>query len=131
PACEACNKGTSRDDEYFRQIAMAYETPAGSPDADAVCETIVRSFRREKAAGLRARFFETVRPVHVWTMSGLYAGKSFTYTLEADRLQRTAAKIVKGLFFHISGYPLPDGYGSVAVTAESFCEVLKGPEGAQ
>ena len=125
PACEACNNGTSDDDEYFRQIAMAAETVSGSPDADPVSEKIIRSFQRKEARGFREKFFEDLRPVSLWTTSGLYAGESFAYSLESDRLMKTCIKIVKDLFYHTTGQPLPEGYEAIAVPLENFCQWLE------
>jgi hypothetical protein len=60
------------------------------------------------------------------TPSGLYAGESFQFSLDKDRLMNTAAKIVKGMFYHVAGYPLPPDYGARAVPLEDFIEGLSG-----
>src|ERR1017187_4987963 len=102
PSCPDCNGGSSADDEYFRLIASEVDT-AAHPDAKKANEAIVRSMQRPQAKGFRESLRQSIYPVEV-VVGGTTEIRPFV-GLDVKRLDRTAAKIVKGLFFHTKGYP--------------------------
>lgn len=48
------------------------------------------------------------------TPAGIYLGPAGVYDVDLERLNRVAARIVRGLFYRHSGERLPNGYGAVA-----------------
>jgi hypothetical protein len=101
PACSACHRPTSKDDEYFRLVFSLRNQVAAHPDVrGGVQDAALRSLARPRARGLARRFLETVRDVSVYTPSGIYLGNAGTYTVESERLIKVVERIVRGLFFH-------------------------------
>jgi len=119
PACSDCNGGSSTDDEYFRLIASEVNT-ATHPDAQNANEAIIRSMARPQASGFREALRKSVYGIEV-EQDGVIEVKPFV-GLDVRRLDRTAKKIVKGLFYHIRGYPVPAKYKVVAANLDLFME---------
>jgi len=117
PSCSDCNGGSSADDEYFRLIASEVDT-AAHPDAMKANEAIVRSMQRPQATGFRAGLRKAIYPVEV-EVGGSIEVRPFV-GLDVKRLDRTAAKIIKGLFYHTKGYPVPANYSVLAKNLELF-----------
>jgi len=115
PACPKCNGGSSADDEYFRLIASEIDT-AAHPDAKKVSESIARSMARPQAAGFREGLCQSIYPVEVDGELRPFFG------LDAQRLDRAAMKIVRGLFFHVKNYPVPSNYKVLAANLDLFME---------
>jgi hypothetical protein len=111
PACQKCNGGSSKDDEYLKRLALERGTES-SRDSREVGEAVMRSFQKREAEGLRKEFSTSLRSVEVYTPSGLlYLGSGFMMKLDGERMRTILRKIVKGLFWHVSGKQrLPEGY---------------------
>lgn len=109
PSCGACNWGTSKDDELFKLLAVEEEA-SETPAAQHVIESTVKAMSRTD----RPKFGEMVRGKmrfgDVYTEGGIYLGKRHTINLDYSRILNTVEKIVRGLFFHINGRPLPGDY---------------------
>ena len=66
PSCRHCNRGASRDDEYFRMVLVQRRDVGGHPEAMQVLDRVVRSlqypearrFTRSFLSGVRTFFFE-------------------------------------------------------------------------
>jgi len=119
PACPDCNGGSSTDDEYFRLIASEVDT-ATHPDAQKASEAIARSMARPQASGFRESLRKSIYGIEV-EEGGTTEVKPF-FGLDVQRLDRTAKKIVKGLFYHVKGYPVPANYKVLAANLDLFME---------
>jgi len=119
PACPECNGGSSTDDEYFRLIASEVDT-ATHPDAQKASEAIVRSMARPQASGFREALRKSIYGIEV-DEGGSTQVKPF-FGLDVQHLDRTAKKIVKGLFYHAKGYPIPANYKVLAANLDLFME---------
>jgi hypothetical protein len=117
PSCAACNVGSSADDEYFRLIAAEVDT-AVHPDAKKANEAIVRSMGRPQARRFRESLRRAMCPVEV--ASGDATEVKPFFGLDVRRLDRTAANITKGLFYHSMGYPVPANYKVLATNLDLF-----------
>jgi hypothetical protein len=115
PACAACNNSTSKDDEYFRLMSMEIDV-SGHPVGQQVSEATLRSILHPKKGGFRKSVFRSLQPVELTTKSGLYVGKTFLMKLDAERILRIVGKIIRGLFYHHLGRPLPADYQVVCHT---------------
>jgi len=111
PICDECNCGTSTDDEYFRLVVSMQFRAAQHPDAQRVLSAVYRSLERPEARGLRIAFLNRVREVSLISRLGLYVGKTGVYEVDHPRLERVAERIVRGLFFHHTGEPVPSTCG--------------------
>ena len=113
--CAPCNKGTELDDEYFRLFVTAGADP-GSRVAQLWTEKVVgSSFTRSPA--LKAQLQNDrvrLREHHEEHPLKAYDGETVSdevvencMMLDASRVNRVAEKIVRCLYFHHHGGPLP------------------------
>jgi len=116
PNCDECNGGSSKDDEYFRIWLVSRENTKGHPARDAVFPTMQRSLRRKAAPGFAKAFRRKLTPTERFTSSGIYAGTGLLQEFEGHRIDKVAARITQGLFFHEKGYRLPDDH-----VVRTFC----------
>jgi hypothetical protein len=108
PACCECNNSTSKDDEYFRLIALdigASEVPA----AQRATAATLRALNRPQARGFCKALYRTLQPVELLSPSGLFIADTFTMLVNMVQLLRTVDKSIRGLFFHHKGYPVLEG----------------------
>lgn len=108
PACYACNNSLSRDEEYFL-VAILAEATAQSQTANRVLDRLAEDHRsgRRRRSGLAVALLEKVRPTDVYSPGGIYLGTGHAVELDTTRVNRVLEKIVRGLFFHRFGRPLP------------------------
>ena len=105
-ACKNCHSETSKDDEYF-YIKLCLRDDVGThPSARANWDSIFRSLKRDEAAGLKETFLSDLHNIHLYTPSGLYAGKSVVYNVDLERLRKVVKKTIRGLYFAESKQPL-------------------------
>ncbi len=113
-SCLKCNKGSEKDDTYFRDTLLFWDVTQDHPEAKKVADTVIRSFGRPQQVGYSRSFIDSVMEMDTFTPGGLYVGKRFGKPLDHLRLNRTAKKIVKGLFCHEFGERLPDNCDAMA-----------------
>jgi hypothetical protein len=121
PSCKDCNSNKfSKDDEYFRFALTIVENAKGHPDRDAVVPKVLRGLKRPEAARFRRFIDQNTFPAERFTPNGLYLGRGQAIRIEGERLNRTAARITKGLFFRVKGYRLPDDHNVNALQVSRF-----------
>lgn len=94
------------DDEYFR-LTLSIRHNAKRPLAEPVADTALRGLGRDQHARLRKSFLRGVREVDIKTPSGIYAGRGGAYDVDLARLGKVVIRIMRGLYFHHYGEPLP------------------------
>jgi hypothetical protein len=108
PARSACNQGSSKDDEYFRVLAVELHASKVG-DATGVTGAIMRSLDRPQARGFRHLIYSAVEPVWLRRPTGLLT-PGFTITVKTERLLKTVERTIRGLYYHVSNNePLPAG----------------------
>src|SRR5262245_48797807 len=65
-SCQACNRGTSADDEYFRLIAVDWDA-SRMADPVGVASAIIRSVEKAEAAGVRRLVLGSISRVLIQT----------------------------------------------------------------
>jgi len=108
PACLPCNQIATLDDEYLRLVFTV-----GSSEDSAAQEVLDRHVlpRLSKQQGfLRAFLRGGIPRVEVRSPGGVLLGHSPGFLINRPRLQRCIGKIVRGLFYHHYGRPLPLRY---------------------
>jgi hypothetical protein len=95
-------------------VVVMREDAGGHREAQRVWRTVFRSLQRPEAVGLKLSLLRSMHPVSLRSPSGLYLGNKSGYTVDLDRLDRVATRIVKGLFYHERGYRLPDTHRASA-----------------
>lgn len=73
------------------------------------------SFGHSSAPGHRG-FLQTLSPVDLWLPAPtateyLWAGQSLKIQIDGERLEKILKKVVRGLYFHVTGKRLPVQYG--------------------
>lgn len=109
PSCPKCNNDTSRDDEYFRLIAMDIDA-SENPTAQQVNDSVLRAMFHPMKKGFRNSVFRSLRPAQLTSPGGLWLGNTFSMKLDMPRLLRTVEKTIRGLFYTIRKHPVPGGY---------------------
>ncbi len=137
PICNECNRGTSLDDEYFRLVVSMEIRAAQHPAAQRVLPSVYRSMERPEARGLKITLLNRIRDVNLISPLGLYVGKARAYKVDYPRLERVAERIVRGLFFHHRGKPVPSTCGIKAwclagrAVPEGIRQVVGGIQGSK
>ncbi len=108
PSCLDCNRGSSKDDTYFRDCLLLWDITYDHPQAQKVVPAVLRSFGRPAQRAYSRSIFASMRQIDRVSPGGVYLGKKTGIKVDLLRLGRTASKIVKGLFYHEWGMRLPD-----------------------
>ena len=119
-SCLDCNQGASKDDEYFRlMISMRHDT-GDHPAVKSILPALYRSLEKPKKRGFRQAVFNSIREINITTASGIYVGKASGYDVDLRRLDRVAARITKGLYFHELGMRVPETFQVKAHCLDGF-----------
>jgi hypothetical protein len=106
PACQQCNGGFSRDEEYLRDRLSA---AVGGHDFEgpATWDKAWRSMQRSKAKGKKLGLFKDVfkLPGPVQTKDG---PSDMGVLMDKHRVNRVVEKMVRGFYFHHFKKPLRD-----------------------
>ena len=96
PACEPCNNGAKKDDEYFRLSISVSHDPHAAPQGADVTLAAIERLKDPRKTGLRKRMLSQIRGQ--W--------------MEVDtvRIHSVLRRIVKGLYFHRKGERLPPSF---------------------
>ena len=70
--------------------------------------------------GMLEGFLKNVRPIELATPGGLFIKRSLGLQTDMVRLRRVVQRVLKGLFYHVKGYRLPDRYEALVLTDESI-----------
>jgi hypothetical protein len=104
PACNKCNSGVGKDEDYFLATFMFSE--AGIADAGKILwkQRLHRMFRRN--LGLRRRIGKGLAYGPLVTPTGIYLGRRMALEFDERRFDRVVQKIVRGLYYFEYGEPL-------------------------
>lgn len=111
PSCAKCNRGFSRDEEYFRLYVCALAEGHSIYARQVFFSQIKRSTWRKP--GMALRFRKRTKLVDFHTKAGLYLGKvARIEPTQSDwsRFSNVMDKYVKGLIFHELKSVLPSEY---------------------
>jgi hypothetical protein len=117
PACHGCNSQASGDDEYFRTMLTLRESAFDHPDARKNVDDVLRALRKPAKRKFTRALLSTLQLRSVRTPAGLYLGKKWSVDVDLTRLGRVISRVVRGLYFHEHGAPLP-----VSADVSAFCE---------
>lgn len=107
PSCRRCNRGASKDDEYFRLVLVPRRDVGDHPEAIQVWDKVIRSFQYPEAKKFTRSFLSGVSSFFFENEQG-FIEPGGSYTVDHRRLGRVASRIVKGLFWKETGERLPD-----------------------
>ena len=105
PACEPCNRGFQRDDEYTRDmVALDFRAGRNATAATNVPK-VFRSMQRPQSTRYRKYFEGQLRPTELVDSSG--RPLSLRASPDRARIENTGKHIMRGLHFHFAQRPLP------------------------
>ena len=110
PCCEGCRVEQSQDDEYFRLAIVSSSNVSDKQIVQPVMEAIHRSLRKPNKVGFSKLVNESLFEMDVHSKEGIYLGKSGAIKIDKARFDRVAERVIRGLFFHELGFPLPIKY---------------------
>lgn len=122
PSCRPCNEGASNDDEFFRLLAI---DAAANASADEPRAATARALSNPKKAALLKALEAKAVPIEVETPEGTAHG--YKVPMSTSRLTLTAEKIVRGLYYHHKGYPIPEGivYPCICLSSDDRKQVVR------
>ena len=104
PACSECNQVAGKDEEYFLATLMFSNAGITEVGKKLWNEKLKRMY--EKNLGLRRKVAESMQWRRLSTPAGIYLGKGMTLKYDPGRLEATAMKIIRGLYFYEQKTPL-------------------------
>lgn len=122
PSCLDCNKGASKDDEYFRMM-LVMRRDVTHPAIPKLLDAVHRGLGKPRKRGMLHGLLRSIRPVFVKTPTGLYVGRDEAYDVDLERLGRVADRIVKGLYFKEFGACLPSTHGVRSFAESGLTEI--------
>ncbi|MHB8054412.1 MAG: HNH endonuclease, partial [Candidatus Aminicenantales bacterium] len=123
PSCDEChgqNRQVSLDDENFRLMLINRDDVQDSIPIKDIRNSALRSLEKPFKRGFAKSFFSSTKIFDIFSRGGIYLGKGMSYTVDLNRLNRVAERIILGLFYHHKGYRLPDGWKAVAFETTGY-----------
>lgn len=103
PAHGACNRDSSSDEEYLRDLIVPEAVELNLPASDELYLKTRRSWERPEGQARYRRFIRTARPVYKVSPSGLYTGRAIGIKPELERVNAVGIKIARGIIYHDTG----------------------------
>jgi hypothetical protein len=122
PSCVKCNGGASKDDEYLRTVIGLSAKGERDEILKPVSDATVRALARPEAAGFRRSIVKGIRETFISSPAGILV-PALVGNVDLSRLDRVAARIIKGLFFTERGMRLPSDYSVVNYSSEGLRQV--------
>lgn len=109
PGCGECNEGNSDDDEYFRDVTVSRKESYAHPRSHVIRRKAVRSLNRPQARGKKEAFKRSILAYRCPALLGAHhISDVAAVEVDIERLVRVARKIIRGLYYHEQGEPLPN-----------------------
>lgn len=119
PSCTRCNRGFSKDDEYFWQALLLRHDISEQPRARPVLDSVFRALQKPNKAGFRQALFQSMFETNVVTPGGLYLGRVGGQNVDAPRIRTIIERITRGLYWEERGSALPLDFSlAVEINAE-------------
>ena len=119
-SCRKCNEGASKDDEYFRlMISMRHDT-GDHPAVKKILPSIYRSLQKPRKKGFQQALFNSMGAMDVVSGAGVSLGTAQGYDVDLARLDRVAARLTTGLFYHQFGKRIPSDFHVTAYSADGL-----------
>lgn len=118
PACEDCDNGRTKDDEYLQHIYSFDYRADTNLSASNRRNSILAKFKDGIRTAALAALLRKGRPTSFYTPSGLYVGDGLEIDVDGRRLTRVHKCVVTGLFYVEYGRPLANDYGVVVLHAD-------------
>lgn len=108
PGCPTCNVGKSTGDDFLRDFLAIDVHSSQSPVAEKLFKTTVQRSLKRNSSHLLRDILPKLRIAPLQTAVGTHIGDFPQAEFDGDRLRRTIARIVRGLYFDARRARLPD-----------------------
>jgi hypothetical protein len=105
PACRDCNESFMKDDEYTRTVIALDVRAAKNSVAKEKLPAVIRSLQRTDAKGFADYLARQSRFSTILGPDGAPMGQ--TIEVDRGRVNKTGARIMRGLYFTETGKPIP------------------------
>ena len=122
-SCRSCNEGASKDDEYFRLVISMRHDSGDHPAVKKILPSIYRSLQKSNKKGFQQALFNSMCDLDITSRGGISLGTAPGYDVDLHRLDRVAARITTGLYFHEIGTRVPDNRHVKAYSASGLTHV--------
>lgn len=123
PCCVDCQKGWSKDDEYFRAVILSSAKVSEEALAQGAIDPLLRSV--SWSPGFAHLIIDKIKDIELVTEAGIYVDDAAAaLELDVGRLDRVAQRIIRGLFFHEKKIPLPKNYKVIAKIQQFGLETI-------
>jgi hypothetical protein len=123
PACSDHNSSLSKDEEYFRLAMAGAASKAYRPLAIDIALGQIRRSVIERPLMLQKLLREAV-PISEPGPGGIQPALMLTF--QRSRIDRVVEKIIRGLYFHLKGFPL--GSAEINVHHFDYLDYTRHPE---
>lgn len=123
PACDECNQGAKKDDEYFRAFLVAQAAVSDHPQAQKLNDHIRKKMDENERKGFEALMFSQLQIMELVTPSGIVLERQKVHYADYSRLQKILKKIVKGLYYREFGRILPSTLNIAVVDVKQIAEM--------
>ncbi len=107
PSCTRCNRGFSKDDEYFRQALILRHDISEQVRGQPVLDSVFRALQKPSKAGFRQALFQSMFETNVVRPGGLYLGGVGGQNVDAARIRAIIERIIRGFYWQEQGSVLP------------------------
>jgi hypothetical protein len=108
PACRRCNKKCSLDDEYLAVFLSGHAGVTRNPVSSGLHPRLDRGIKRTRRGSLGKRIRRSLKLVDARTPTGLIVGRQPVMSIDIPILRRVGQRILRGLYFHHFGVPVPE-----------------------
>lgn len=106
PAHTACNRSSSSDNEYFRDVLVSQASVGSHPEVIRLRAGEMRRKLRNRTGAI-VKTYKRLREVPQFTASGIYVGHAPVFEVDWPRMERVLQNIVRGIYYAAVGAPLP------------------------
>lgn len=124
PACYRCNQSFAKDDELIKLYLLLNHRTENSSVAKRILPSVFRSLSRKQARKYSARLFNSIRPLDMYSPSGIFLGQGASYNVDNDRILKVLFRIVKGLIYINYKTTVPEQSEFVFSEDQKFLDIL-------
>jgi hypothetical protein len=112
PACEPCNRGYSKDDDYARDFIAqgGLNQDAYQVFKDKIQPSYQRPYSWLQPVTKLDRLTRNIKVTEIFTPGGLYLGQRPTTNAKRDRINHVLERITRGLYYQHAKRPIPPVY---------------------
>ena len=100
PAHSACNRMSSADEEYVRDLVGPASQVLGLPGVQRVLDKIERAWQRPEGLRRKRKLLKSSVPVSLQSAGGIYLRRAIGIKFDRDKVNLVGNKIARGIIYH-------------------------------